>query len=153
MWSLPEHWQAHNPQSATANKLADFIIGNRRGSSSGWGLSLLKQKTCIVSLVTRPYPSAGIPVSSWKIAHRVFEQRGCIQAGLFVFTFTLDAHRSWCCDKTKKNKVFFHHMTKCKCFKIMPRFKFCFILSYAGKQSFYGSTIYTAVSNSRRAAF
>lgn len=59
--SVPECRHAYNQQSAAVYKLSDFIVHSTHSSGSGWGSFPLKE-TCLVLLVTRSYPSSGIPI-------------------------------------------------------------------------------------------
>lgn len=121
-----QRWQAHNKLSPAVHKLPDTTVHRMQGSGSPWESSTGKEKTCLVSLVTKtPFirdPSlTPLPL---KDLSPVLEENGCVPLCSFAFSFTRGAYRrGWWYDTGHKKNEICHNMTKCKHFTTTLRCK------------------------------
>lgn len=104
-----QRWQAHNKLSPAVHKLPDATVHRMQGAGSPWESSTWKEKTCLVSLVTKtPFvrdPSlTPLPL---KDLSPVLEEDGCVPVCSFALSFTRGAYRrGWWCDIGHKKMRF-----------------------------------------------
>lgn len=116
-----QRWQAHNKLSPAVHKLPDATVHRMQGAGSPWESSTWKEKTCLVSLVTKtPFvrdPSlTPLPL---KDLSPVLEEDGCVPVCSFALSFTRGAYRrGWWCDIGHKKNEICHNMTKYKHFTV-----------------------------------